>query len=105
MFKDGVTHSPSHKSSSASEPRSKHALEKHQRFSYPSHLHAMANCDQRKRRAATACPRPQDQDLEWVVLDAKSVTDSGTCSGGSLDSSLDIDIGNFSTQVHSKREI
>jgi hypothetical protein len=64
----------------------------------------MANCDQRKRRAATVCPRPQDQDLEWVVLDAKSVTDSGTCSGGSLDSSLDIDIGNFSTQVHSKTE-
>ena len=107
VFRDGVAHSPPYKSPSTSELRSQRAPLKHQRFSYPSHSHPDYNHG--KRRAATTCILPpqdfdhRNEDLEWVLLDAKSVTDSGTCSGSSLDSSLDIDIGDFSTQIPSER--
>ena len=45
--------------------------------------------------------KEEEDDLEWVLLDESSVTDSGTCcsSGSSLDEesgSLDIDIGDLS---------
>ena len=44
--------------------------------------------------------REEDEEVEWVVLDESSVTDSGTCcsSDSSQDEnrSLDIDIGDFS---------
>lgn len=94
-FKDGPTSSPSSKCLSTSMSRSRKATEMH-RYSFPC-------LPPRVHRRAT-CPLPEEldreNDLEWVVLDTSSVTDSGTCSGSSLDSSLDIEIGNLSKQTH-----
>lgn len=55
--------------------------------------------DSKKRRALSECLLSENE-LEWIVVDTNSVTDSGTCSGGSFNSSLDIDIGDLSKPTH-----
>lgn len=58
--------------------------------------------DSKKRRTVSECLlSDRENELEWIVVDTNSATDSGTCmSGGSFDSSMDIDIGDLSKPIH-----